>query len=201
MTALEPSLPSAGLIAISGAWALFLDRRIRSAQLRREESVREAVSLLARHVVGLEALDDPEVPHSLRELALEISDLLHDADQGPYVVEAARLRAQDRPRRPKVALAAESPSGVSQRSIATLRADVLGLRARRPDLSEAFGRCIVAAILSFKRRHPECAAALDLNAAQVVASPAAEAERVIRRARDAVTKMALKPAGPIVMQP
>ncbi|KAA0122086.1 hypothetical protein CIW48_20300 [Methylobacterium sp. P1-11] len=59
----------------------------------------------------------------------------------------------------------------------------------------------MAGILSFKRRHPECAAVLDLNAAHVVASPAAEAERVIRRARDAVTKMALKPAGSIVMQP
>ncbi|MCJ2023961.1 hypothetical protein [Methylobacterium sp. J-067] len=164
------------LVIVLAVAAILVAKRQREAHERRESEMRGAVDLLAVHAHSLAALDDDAMPPSLAAFALDVSDLLHDIDRRATMLSVARRRAFQRGR------GLITPSQPSQAD-ATLVADYLALRAVRPDLATAYMQSIVAGILSFERRYPECAGAFGVDVARLIDSPVDEAERVVREAR------------------
>ncbi|MDP4027174.1 hypothetical protein Q8W71_31850 [Methylobacterium sp. NEAU 140] len=164
------------LIIVAAAVALFVNKRQREAHARREAEMREAVDLLAVHAKTLAILDDDAMPASLAAFALEVSDLLHDFDQRPVVLAATRIKREEYLRSPRLS------TGLGPET-ERLQANLETLLATRPDLATAYVQSIVAGILSFERRFPECAGAFGLDVAKLIASPVNEAERVVRQAK------------------
>lgn len=165
------------LIVIAAAIAaLFVHKRQREAFQRREAEMREAVDLLALHVISLEALDDEAVPSSLLSSAFDLSDILHNADHRIATLVAAQIHKARRSGRKPASADASAEADA-------LVADFHALAARRPELATAYAQCIVAGILSFERMFPQCAGAFGLDIAKAVASPVNEAERIVRQAR------------------
>ncbi|MCJ2136090.1 hypothetical protein MKK69_18890 [Methylobacterium sp. J-026] len=164
------------MIIVAAIAAAMAAIRQQETHARREAEMREAVDLLAVHAQSLAALDDDAVPPTIAAFALSVSDLLHDADDRLATLIAARIRRTQHERgtarRPE-------PDAESM----ALMAEFNTLLDERPDLATAYVKSIVAGILSFERRYPECAGAFGFDLAKLIASPVDEAEFVVRQAK------------------
>lgn len=164
------------MVIVAAVAAALASKRQQEAHERREAEMREAVDLLAVHARSLAALDDDAMPASLAAFALEVSDLLHDIDQRAATLAVTRLRKAQRERG---LIQSRQPDPEINELLTEYRA----LLAARPDLATAYMQSIVAGILSFERRYPECAGAFGVDVARLIDSPVDEAERVVRQAK------------------
>lgn len=162
--ALAIVLPLAG-----GAYALQTRRRIFQ---HREYELHEAIDLLRLHTDEMRTLDDDRVPVSLLGLLCSLSKILHD----PAVISRTRNVMRDRQVQP-----AEIAPEV-QETIDAVNRDYALLLERHPDLATSFVKALFSCILSFEKRHPECAGQFDLGLPRMVRSPVQEAQRIVRQA-------------------
>jgi hypothetical protein len=157
---------------------------------RREEELCEAVDLLRVHIEAMERLDDDETPTSLLDFAVELGDLLHDPDNHESVMLAIRMR------REHLRSPVPTPPHISD-EVDEIHADYQWALKARPDIATAFIQCIFTGILSFERRWPECAGHFGRHLTNLVTSPVAEAQRIVRQAKESRPVNSMPPIGAV----
>lgn len=150
-----------------GAFAL---QTRRTAFMQREHELDEAIALLQMHTEEMRKLDDDRLPQSLLQLLCALSRVLHDPKTLSMTVQVMKRR----PVAP-VAMTAETHA-----TLDAIQRDFNHLQVQHPEMAASFIKAVFTCILSFEKRHPECAGQFSLGLPQVVSSPVQEAQRIVR---------------------
>lgn len=153
------------------AGALAIESR-RAASRQRERELGEALDLLKTHTEAMRKLDDDRVPKTLLTLVCALSRLLHDPDVRPFTLKALG----------RGPLPVEVPSTKMQAAMGIIDSDYDALLEKHPELATAYIQALVAGVLAFDKRWPECAGQFAVGLPQMVSSPVHEAQRIVQQA-------------------
>lgn len=174
ITRLAQDLTPMLAVALASVVVWHVRTRATARSSQRLRQLREAAEFIEAHVRAMRRfLEHPDATDGLKALLVQCSAMLEDRGAVERLVEWAATRTLDEP--------------LDLDETRAVRGELAQLRARNPDLTDAFDTAIISAVAGASLRWPESAARFEAAFPRLAAAPQ-------RDAAIAVTLTRLQPA-------